>query len=645
MKIEILVALAWVDITKDVLANNCRLRYAFGTEEFKYAPDTFDFSIGGENIQLIRGFLHSNKKVEVRVFADPVEEPDPNNPGQTIQVEKHLFQGDIQAGSNITIQDNHGDLALTCKDIADRLNRPCPALVHIDSDLQTIVREICNFANIQHNFPASMSAIQVAYLVREQDDEPCLRLLDNLLWEFGYTMYYDAVNGVSVRSWWFTDTQDNLAMIPPRIHRIIDDSLVKEPLEIDEEELDFDILTVEWTIAGNMQRDPTAVADGVCDDSDMRDNNRPSGIRLYLSTEENVAIAGGAYHPADGNLNLTYQRYIPRTAPDLFGGDSDRTKIIYAYDQCIEFVTTSGQIVIAIQDHGAQQSRVVFHNMGTQAEELTRWSIRGSAIFSQGIGLSTVAAFSESETFIVTLVDRGNPAQVVYQLPNSASDVDNFYVGYRIVSANGTNLIITGYVGTPFYRAIVSRPNEVSEFDADGTEVTLISPSEGVREEKVPSKNLYSQQEGNNLAEAIKNAKVLGRNTARFDMLESDNPPLLGEYIRFKYDLYGLDYIGVVQSYEYTPDDIDRPRVNLAVRGIDEFTPRRSYRAASLLFDPELPGENEGLAGTPGAAVETIYAETDSASIPANQRPLNSWGYRSPGTVGGLEWKVTRPNA
>ena len=638
MKIEILVAGAWLNITADVLVSNCRLRYAFGNDQFKYAPDIFDFSIGGENIQLIRGFLRSNKKTEVRVFADPIDEADPNNPGQTIQVEKHLFQGDIQAGSNITIQDNHGDLSLSSKDICDRLNRPCPRLVHIDNDLQSIAREICTFAGIMHNFPAELSAIQVSYLVREQDDEPCLRLLDNLLWEFGYTLYYDAPNGASVRRWWFTDTQDDMAANPPRINRIIDNSNIKEPLEIDEEELDFDILTIEWTIADNIERDPAQIAAGVC---------AGTGLRLYLLSREDVSISGGGYFPADGLLSVTYQRYNARTAPDLVGGDTDRTKIIYAYDQCIEFETESGHIEIAVQDHGPLQSRVVFHNTDNQARVLRKYAIRGSAIYSQGVGFSTVAAFSESETFMLVAVDRSNPAQVSIQLPNSASDADNFYMGYRFVSANGTNQIISSYAGSPFYRLVLTDPDSVSNFDVAGTEATLISPSEGVREEKVGSRHLFSQQEGNNLAEALKNAKVLGRNTARFDMLEVDNPPLLGEYIRFKYDLYGLDYIGVVQSYEYTPDDIDRPRVNLSIRGVDEFTPQRSYRAASHLIDPELPGDLEGPAGAdgvPGVGRETIYAVTNDPTVPPNQRPLNSWGYLSPGDVGGLQWQVIRPS-
>ena len=347
-------------------------------------------------------------------------------------------------------------------------------------------------------------------------------------------------------------------------------------------------------------------------------------------------------------LNLNYQRYNSRIAPEILGGDIGRTKIIYAYDQCVNFVIESGNIELLIAEHSAQRSRIVFRNNDSAARVLRRYEIRGSAIYSQGSGLSTVSSFSESVDFDIVSVDRSNPAQVSYQLPSSADAADNFYNSYRLVSANGTNLIISGYAGAPFYRAIVDVPSGVSDFDVAGTEVTLISPTTGIREEKKSSKNLYNQQEGNNLAEAIKNASVYGRNTARFDMLQSDDPPKLGTYVRFKYDLYGLDYIGIIYSFEYTPDDIDVPRVNIGIKGIQEFRPQRSYRAASVLYDPELPGENEGppgAAGTPGAAVETIYAETDSASIPANQRPLNSWGYRSPGTVGGLEWKSTRPNA
>ena len=40
-------------------------------------------------------------------------------------------------------------------------------------------------------------------------------------------------------------------------------------------------------------------------------------------------------------------------------------------------------------------------------------------------------------------------------------------------------------------------------------------------------------------------------------------------------------------------------------------------------------------------AYEEIFASTDSATVSSGQRPDNDWGFRTPGTRGGLEWHLT----
>ena len=57
----------------------------------------------------------------------------------------------------------------------------------------------------------------------------------------------------------------------------------------------------------------------------------------------------------------------------------------------------------------------------------------------------------------------------------------------------------------------------------------------------------------------------------------------------------------------------------------------------------------QGIPGTDGAdgyGTEYLHAVTaDSVeTIPAGQLPSNSWGFKSPGTIGGLEWHVAAPN-
>ena len=50
-----------------------------------------------------------------------------------------------------------------------------------------------------------------------------------------------------------------------------------------------------------------------------------------------------------------------------------------------------------------------------------------------------------------------------------------------------------------------------------------------------------------------------------------------------------------------------------------------------------------GLAGEDADGFEWIFARTAGATIPANQRPLNSWGYDSPGARNGLQWHDGAP--
>ena len=52
----------------------------------------------------------------------------------------------------------------------------------------------------------------------------------------------------------------------------------------------------------------------------------------------------------------------------------------------------------------------------------------------------------------------------------------------------------------------------------------------------------------------------------------------------------------------------------------------------------------DGEDGGDGAGIEYIFAATNLASVPANQRPLNSWGYDSPVARGGLTWTDGAPS-
>ena len=51
-----------------------------------------------------------------------------------------------------------------------------------------------------------------------------------------------------------------------------------------------------------------------------------------------------------------------------------------------------------------------------------------------------------------------------------------------------------------------------------------------------------------------------------------------------------------------------------------------------------------GADGEDGAGIEYIFARTSNPSVPANQRPSNSWGYDAGGTSNGLTWTDGAPN-
>ena len=636
MRIEIMKAGIWVDITEYVKVQNCRLRLTFGSPDMRYAPDILDFSIKGEATDLIADFLETHLKTEVRVYADPVNKS--CTPLQIAQndpdcFETLVFHGDIQADTRITLENDYGDLALSANDMAERLrDRPTATWAYIDEDLQTIARTICNFANITHDFPSELAAINVGYFVVEADDDKCLRVLDTILWEFGYTLYAHPIDGLTVRSWW---TRPSLLPVNLPEVNAGEQGVTLEPVEIDEEELGFQILNVEWTIAGSETRTAMEIANNECEGT---------GIRLYLAPQERINISAGEYYPAEGHLEKVYQRYNGRTAEDLLGGENERTRIIFGFDQCVNFVGDADIVTDRIE-HSAQRSRVLFRNAGSIAHELTRFEIRGSAIYSQGTAKSAVGIFTEQVDLQITAVTRG-VNNVAYTFTNAASGDDNFYNGYRLITPNGTNVIIQGYAGSPFYTAQVTAVDEVSPFDAAGTPANLISPTEGVIEQDETARFIFSPQEGLDLAEGLKNSKVFGRYSYRYAQKRTANPPRVGEYINFRYGKYRIDVKAIVYEYNYTPDDIDYPRVDLVLRRVEVWQPKRAYGTDSSLAsaDADRASAVAGADGTPGAGIESIYSTSDAPALNPGQIPDDNWGFRSPGTRGGTQWITEHPD-
>ena len=638
MKVELKINDLWTDITDNVRGKNVRLKTSFGNKEFKYAPDTFDFTIVGSAIDLISRFIGGYEKTEIRVH---------NDAGDL------LFFGDVEADNKLTLKDNYGDMSLSARDIGDRLKRPCDEWAFIDEDLKTIAETICKYVSVPYLFPAALSDITVQYFVVDDEDD-CFKTLNTLLWEFGYTLFADPVAGMSARSWWVRPGE-----VPSPL-TAIDGSVTIEPVQIDEEKLDFELLDVKWTIAGNIVRP---------EDSEKCEG---TGLRLYLVQREEIPILPGDYYPTEGAIERVYQRYNGDTAEELFGGDPDRTRIIYAYNQCINLIADS-DIIVERSDHTAKRSRVLFRNrlnpedypspgdvtpddyededdyrIAVGAKLLRRFEIRGSAIYSQGSGTSTVGISSQVTQIKIASVTRSVNQIVIALNDDDASEEnkllteDNAYQRYRVVTPNGTNAVVDSSAGDAKSLTIFDIET-VSPFDTVDTKIVLISPDEGVRRKKLQAEFLYSHEEGARLAEGYKNTKVFGRHNVRYKVQAEDNHPNIGEYMRVRYSRLNVNAVFLVTGYDYAPDSVNDPLIRIEARRVEDFKPERVWKADLNLFGIA-SNRLDGTVGPPGDGVESIYTTSTSAALFQGQYPNNDWGYKQPGVAGGLTWTTERPD-
>ena len=69
-------------------------------------------------------------------------------------------------------------------------------------------------------------------------------------------------------------------------------------------------------------------------------------------------------------------------------------------------------------------------------------------------------------------------------------------------------------------------------------------------------------------------------------------------------------------------------------------TPLREFLQGVAADIENIDPAADGTLGADGASYETIFAATNSTVFLASQLPLNSWGYESPGTRGGLTWSI-----
>ena len=494
LKIEINRTGMYTDITDSVRTAGCELNYKLGTDEMRYAPDLMDFSIEVTDDDLINYFLQQHLPVEVRASED-----------DTGYV---YFNGYIKPSNDISIEFDYGELNVHCVDsMSIDLHRPCPKAVNIDVDLQTIAVNLVTHAGLQYDFPAEMSNVIVPYFILEEDETDTLNVLDELLWEYGYTLYqkHDVNKIVSARTWFLL--VDSVDVMPYNVFDR-DTADMIEPLDVSEEEITEQIYSVDWIVATNINRVE-------------EDSSCTRGAQLYLhpqsTSEKGVAsILAGKTWPADGLIIPTYSAYRASALPDILDTTRERLRIIYGFDQCVQFVGETDDIVLELVEHSSKRSRLVFKNNASKAVRLRGFLIRGSAIYSQGTYTVLGGIYTEPFEYTSGAVVRST-SQVTYVLDPTASDQDGFYNGWILRSEYGTNIRIESYAGAT-RTVTVTEPLKTSEQDIAGTDLIIISPDVGLSESKYEAKHLYNDLDARRLCLGLINLVEHGRYSYSFEL-------------------------------------------------------------------------------------------------------------------------------
>ena len=481
----------WVDftgsfeeITDYVIVNGSRIRYINGTDEYKYAPDIFDFRLKVDATNLIKTFANSDNPIPILVTSDDT------NPTY------HYNGYALPDVNSLRITDNNfGDISLSCLDSLEvDLDIPCPDLTYRGETLNFIITDL--FSRVNSNYtlvlPSEFDDITIPYMIKEAEEDTYIDIVDNLVWEHGYTLYAiytDQIKRAGFRKWFHNPVEADVLVgnsfdpnsLPRRII---------EPLEINEREIPEKLVSV----AGRLYN------------IFIGDTNRFTGFRLYYEVppvESDDALftltANNPYYPIKGNLEIIYQKYSSTREGD------EELKVLDAWDQRVygyyfpignsiqPIVDEEGSLILLpVEEYYSTKSRIVMqfnpNNTGGATEAgITGWEIRGSAAVTYGD--FTVLDGIDTEAIEFNLM--ADPIEYFgrfgYRAPGDAdlSDEDDFYNGWRLVTENGTNTKVFDYLGS--IKQFIVEPDNVSENDTMGDTVTLISPLKGLKEKKIKS--------------------------------------------------------------------------------------------------------------------------------------------------------------
>ena len=186
-----------------------------------------------------------------------------------------------------------------------------------------------------------------------EEKKEYFKLLDDLLFEYGYTFLFDNSGRFNL-----IDLAPNTVNIE---HTFSDDSPeainVIQPLEVDKTDEDNVTAHVEWY--ETEERDNTLLYRGIPD------------------PEQPVSIPYGLYYPVDGKVKDVYQRFKP-VVPEL----EETPKILHTGNHYLNYITEDPAIVVDTESYENKRARIVFHNTSSTTNFNLEWfDIRGTLLY------------------------------------------------------------------------------------------------------------------------------------------------------------------------------------------------------------------------------------------------------------------------
>ena len=318
-------------------------------KNYKSTQDSIDVKLKKDSGLLSR-FLSSYKKGTVRILKD----------GST------YYEGLLENNASF---ETHEDVRFINMKVVDysyyldeKLSESFIWTSHsiFDSSNQSnsIVHKLLTLAGFNVNVIDSGLAditTTVNYFSGEKDNDTYFDLLDNLLFEFGYTFRWE--NGS-------TFTIENLAksaLTPTHTFSNTDpeDINIIAPLKISKKTEDDEGVEVTWW-----------------------EVDTKSDVLLYRGIkdpEDEVSIPYGTYYPVTGNVEDVFQKF----KPVLPNKPDDKVEIVYTSNHELDYTVSNEDIEVATESYYNEKAQIVFENTSADTNySLTWFDIRGDLVYN-----------------------------------------------------------------------------------------------------------------------------------------------------------------------------------------------------------------------------------------------------------------------